>query len=380
MSYLLKIVRGPNAGAEIALVEGLSVSIGKGESCDIVLADPTLPDSPLQLETEADGVALTSPDGGREHLKPYHVKTFGSTAFAIGPAESAWENLVEEAPAKPEAAAEEPASEPAAEKPIEKKAEKEEKGGRGAGFLLFEVLAAAIVLALLWFGWKWHSSRYRTEEKTEPAFPTIVTIESLASKYGLAEKEVDGRKLYTGNFKSRAARLAAAGEIYAACPGANLDLSDDESFRMAAEDMLFMLTGGDLEVIAATNRILSVKGITSGPASLKAVLEALAADIPKLENVICSGVRFGDAPHSDRAIAERTKKEPNGSVLAAIASEKPRPEFPVCGILTAPVPCLVMKNGARVLEGAAFEGFIIEKISADEVVVTNGSERIVWKP
>ena len=43
MNFLLKIVEGPNKGAEIALVEGVAVTLGKGDDCDIVLADPTLP-------------------------------------------------------------------------------------------------------------------------------------------------------------------------------------------------------------------------------------------------------------------------------------------------------------------------------------------------
>ena len=38
MSYLLKILKGANAGAEIALAEG-AVTFGSGDACDIVLAD-----------------------------------------------------------------------------------------------------------------------------------------------------------------------------------------------------------------------------------------------------------------------------------------------------------------------------------------------------
>ena len=44
MNVLLKIVQGPNAGAEIALAEGMTVSLGKGDSCDILLADLSLPE------------------------------------------------------------------------------------------------------------------------------------------------------------------------------------------------------------------------------------------------------------------------------------------------------------------------------------------------
>ena len=37
MNFVLKIVRGANAGAEIALPEDVAVSLGKSDDCDIVL-------------------------------------------------------------------------------------------------------------------------------------------------------------------------------------------------------------------------------------------------------------------------------------------------------------------------------------------------------
>ena len=89
MGFLLKIVEGPNKGAEIALVEGVSVTLGKGDDCDIVLADPTLPDAPIAIE--ASGAAVTL-DG--ERVEPLHVKTVGATSLAVGPADSAWGELV----------------------------------------------------------------------------------------------------------------------------------------------------------------------------------------------------------------------------------------------------------------------------------------------
>ena len=123
MSFLLKIVEGPNKGAEIALVEGVAVTLGKTDACDIVLADATLGDEPLEIEASADGVTL-----GGERLEPLHVTVRGSTAFAVGPSDSPWGELVwprREAPeregtAEPEPRAEErgeagapPASSPA---------------------------------------------------------------------------------------------------------------------------------------------------------------------------------------------------------------------------------------------------------------------------
>ena len=56
------------------------------------------------------------------------------------------------------------------------------------------------------------------------------------------------------------------------------------------------------------------------------------------------------------------------------------PALPVCGILTKPYPCLVMRDGTRVLEGAPLGGNVILKIEADAVTVTNSAGRFVWKP
>ncbi|MBO7483465.1 MAG: hypothetical protein J6U17_06245, partial [Kiritimatiellae bacterium] len=56
------------------------------------------------------------------------------------------------------------------------------------------------------------------------------------------------------------------------------------------------------------------------------------------------------------------------------------PSFPVCGILTVPYPCLVMRDGKRILEGASVGDWTIEKIEADFVTVTNATGRFTWKP
>ena len=88
MNFLLKIVEGPNKGAEIALVSGVAVTLGKGDDCDIVLADPTLPSEPVSIEASDTGVTV---DG--EPLEPFAVKTSGATSFAIGPSDAPWGEL-----------------------------------------------------------------------------------------------------------------------------------------------------------------------------------------------------------------------------------------------------------------------------------------------
>ena len=139
MKFLLKIVQGPNAGAEIALVEGVRVTLGSADSCDIVLADPTLPAEACAIEASADSVALTPSGAEPETLAPLQVRSFGSTALAVGPADSPWGPLNWDAPAaegspagdreeeRPESApakeadaevTDRPATEPAADSPL----------------------------------------------------------------------------------------------------------------------------------------------------------------------------------------------------------------------------------------------------------------------
>ena len=84
MNYLLKIVQGPHAGAEIALVEG-SVTFGSSDACDIVLADSSLPAEAFALETSDAGVSLKElPDGEARALDLYTLFTFGNSSFAVG--------------------------------------------------------------------------------------------------------------------------------------------------------------------------------------------------------------------------------------------------------------------------------------------------------
>ena len=63
-----------------------------------------------------------------------------------------------------------------------------------------------------------------------------------------------------------------------------------------------------------------------------------------------------------------------------MAKKSKTPLLPVCGILTKPYPCLVMRDGSRVLEGAPLGENIILKIEADAVVVTNSMGRFTWRP
>ena len=410
MNFLLKIVEGPNKGAEIALVSGVAVTLGKGDDCDIVLADTTLPSTPVSIEA-SDG-AVTA-DG--EPLEPFEVKTLGATSFAVGPADAPWKELKwpDKAESREEARGEgretadggrgenhaphgpSPASGDGATPPEEEK----KKHGGCCGCLVVLMLLGLAIVGLAWF--------YRAEIKefcdskgydvkgifdkldraappVEPEKPVQAKTDSLAAiaaRYGLSVEEHDGLAKMSGNLRTRAERLRATAETYEARPGVELDLSDDESFRTAANDALFTLTEGALKVAVATNRVLSISGITRSPETLRRTLMALDADLPKLRNVDVAGVRFGVVPRHATAYTEREDSQVVEPTVTRPAPKKAAtPSLPVCGILTKPYPCLVMRDGSRVLEGAPLGGNIILKIDADAVVVTNSMGRFTWKP
>ncbi len=408
MSFILKIVEGPNRGAEIALVEGVAVTLGKGDECDIVLADSTLPDEPLSIEATGDAVTVNG-----EQLEQFAVKTLGATSFAVGPADAPWGEL--KWPAKGEISrkdAEPQGKETQAEEahgeedlrdsatPREEKADAPEPEKKKHGCLGCLVVLVLLVLLLGVLAWLFRATVRPYAEKVlayareslhvgggtggagmGAALP--MTLSEVASSYGLELEENDGQAKLSGNLKTRAERLRATAEAYEARPGVDLDLSDDESFRAAADDALFTITEGAMKVVAATNRVLSIAGTSPSPFALKRILESLSADLPKLRDIDATGVAYGMVPGNEKSEEGDGDdgETPIGVFHARRRTSKAKePSLPVCGILTAPYPCLVMRDGSRVLEGAALGGNVIVKIEADAVTVTNATGRFTWKP
>ena len=402
MSFILKIVEGPNRGAEIALVEGVAVTLGKGDECDIVLADSTLPEEPLSIEASEDAVTVNG-----EQLEQFSVKTLGATSFAVGPADSPWGEL--KWPEKKELGGEavrqlggeetaQPPAEPTIQTPDHPTTEPpNHPTKRRHGCLGCLVVVVLLVLVLAALAWLFRATvRPYAEKALAYARESLhlgnrtggagigavlpMTLSEVASNYGLELEENDGQAKLSGNLKTRAERLRATAEAYEARPGVDLDLSDDESFRSAADDALFTITEGAMKVVAATNRVLSIAGTSSSPFALKRILESLNADLPKLRDVDVTGVVYGIVPGNEAGDND-DREMPIGVARAKRRASKPNePSLPVCGILTKPYPCLVMRDGSRVLEGAALGGNVILKIEADAVTVTNATGRFTWKP
>ncbi len=396
MNFLLKIVEGPNKGAEIALVEGVSVTLGKTDDCDIVLADPTLPDVPVKLETTATGVIA---DGVA--LQPFQVRQAGSTAFAVGPSDAPWGPLswptAETEPAAAPDKGDGEVEETKEERPDGKTTEKtsEEKKERKSHGCFFFVLVLLLLLLLL--GWffrdrikPWAQTILDRGPQTEttsnepaPISPSF-SLEKVAQRLGLAIEERDGRPVVSGNFATRAERLKATAEAYAAQPGIDLDLSDDESLKAAVADTLLLVGEAGLSVKAVTNRV----AVLSGKAvNLRRALKAVSNEVAKLENVDVADVRAVQVVGNEGVIevaaanAVATPDEEDEPLdPPVVLKPAPIPQLPVCGILTTPYPCLVLRSGQRVMEGAPLGDSVVLKIEADAVTITNAAGRFTWKP
>lgn len=456
MGFLLKIVEGPMRGAEIALVEGLRVSVGSGDDCDIVLADGSLPAHAFELDVTATSVTLVRGDE-TQTLTPYEIVDVGTTAFAVGPAEGEWpENLARVARArpvadatgakpgepaadatgrlaadatsakpdaaggansgamgaKPDAATEKTADRATEAKPDETGARPDEAGAspasparrRGRGFGCLAVVVLMLLLAgLLYFFWPrvraacpaaetarvsvvehslraWDGAKglcraaYARCAKSAPvAAAPGPSLAEIAAQYALTLTERDGAPLLTGNVRRRTERLAIRSLALADSPNVRFDLTDDESLKAAADELLFVVTEGALKAVAASNRVVTLTGRIPTSAALEKAVRALNADVKGIARLVTDGVSVGGP------LPTATADEPATAPKRRVAKPS-APDYPIAGILTAPYPCVVLRNGTRLTEGASLGTAVLVTIAADKLTLKDGGSVIEWKP
>ena len=310
MNQILKIIQGANAGAEIALVEGMNLKLGRGDQCDIILADQALPEVACEIEVGTERVELLLPGGGQERMQPLHVKSFGTTAIAIGPADEAWGTLIW--PNSEEEKLEE-AERAAAEEKERVEAEKFQRRKSQIRKLQWITLVLLILFVIgefaVWLFWPqinsamksaraWCSERCKAFKGEDPdAVPVIPKAKGLdelvrlSEEYNLELKKTSVRAIaLKGNLKNREDRLRITAEAYQAQPGLVVELSDDETLKNAANEILSMIAGRGLVVSKAENRRIALTGQITSLVELQHVLEALEADVTNLDAVDCSQV------------------------------------------------------------------------------------------
>ena len=95
------------------------------------------------------------------------------------------------------------------------------------------------------------------------------------------------------------------------------------------------------------------------------------------------GESNGIAEVVESADTEAPKPAVKGVKTARVRRDKRKstaPKMPVVGVMTVPYPCIVLKDGSRVTEGAEFGGFIIDKIGADTIRVKGPEGTFEWRP
>ncbi|MBR4190916.1 MAG: hypothetical protein IKQ55_13275, partial [Kiritimatiellae bacterium] len=178
-----------------------------------------------------------------------------------------------------------------------------------------------------------------------------------------------------GNFPTRADRRRAAAEARALLPAARLDFTDDESILASANDVLALLAEGTLAATSAAGRSIALAGTAPTPEALQRALEALRADIPRLENIDPSAVVItsatvpasADPAEIRRAAARRARANANAP-------------SGIRGVLSTPYPYILLGNGTRILEGASLGDSTVVRIEPDRITLTNSAGSFEWKP
>ena len=419
MNYLLKIVQGANAGAEIALADG-TVTFGSSDSCDIVLADSSLAAEAFAIETTDTGVSLKAlPDGEAKKIDLYTLFSFGNSSFAVGENGAAWPELKSpEPPPPPEQPAADTETDSSASTPPspadtppstdggphpDTEESRPTEGKRSSRrsclgcllvlLLLLVFFAIGYFLALR-YGRIWESVPFVRDkfdtpaaEKDTPAAesePPADTLAAWAATNGVAVLEKDGETVLSGNFAKRADRLNFAQDAYERDANLILDLSDDETLKSGVEEVLFVLTEGRTKLVVATNRVVKLAGRARSRDELLHTVAAICTDVNRVRvvddtAVVCDDGKRTDAPTRYQALSSQAARK-HPFITPAPKPGMPEPKCPVAGVILMPYPCLVLRDGSRAAEGSMVGEFKVEKIEADKVTLKRGEETVTWKP
>ena len=394
MNYLLKIVQGPQAGAEIALVEGVA-TFGSSDACDIVLADSSLSPEAFAIEVSETGVALKElPDGEAKAIDLYTTFAFGNSSFAVGEDGAVWPELKAPAPEQPSpsaggsqlaAAADEspsPGGAPAPAQPSSEAPPASEAATasppaprrRGIGCLF------ALLLVILFFAVGYFLALRAAPSPGE----TAPSLADWAAKHGVAVSERDGETVLSGNFTNRTERLFFAQDAYARDQDLALDLSDDETLKAGVEEVLFAQSEGRIKLETATNRVVKLVGRARSREELLQTVAAICMDVNRVRvvddtAVVCDDGLRTKGPTRYQALSPQAARHHPFATPAAKPG-MPEPKCPVAGVILMPYPCLVMRDGTRAAEGSLVGEFKVEKIEADKVTLKRGEETVIWKP
>lgn len=368
MSFLLKIIKGENAGLEIALAEG-KVTFGSGENCDIVLDDATLPENAFTLETIGEQVSLIKDGEEAKAIELYSVFASGEMEFAVGVEGKRWPKLKRESEKEVDVGQGEGVDvEEKIEPPKMEEVKAEEPKKKRRGFGCFSVI---VLIILAFFGGWYLAQRYNAEvkvfvdeakefsydkidkeavkrcyelakdksteyyaigkdktsgwfdklktkmpwyvEEIDPStLPPPRTLADIAKDHGLTLTTDGGNSTLSGNFVKRIDKVAAMQDAYEVDSLVKLDFSDDESLRSGVEDTLLTISEGKVKVVEAKARAVKLVGKVATKAELVRIVTAICADVANVSSIDDSGVE----------VEELMKAEEEKKAEAKIEEEK----------------------------------------------------------
>ncbi|GEM_PF-4075969 len=323
MTWLLKILQGPNAGAEIELPEGVVTRIGRSMDCDVMLQDNRMADEAISLDPQKDSLVLTPLATGCRvgvtslqanrpmELAPYTPFLLGGTVCCCGSAENDWPEVdlaplfAMDTPSMPNSAPpEEAEAAPAPEEPpapteeeleaqriAEEKRQMRQKRIRRLlhwlcwGLFLLFFLALAAYAA--W--WVWQLTVPEKDEKEEYQNSCKILLQSAANTHGIIMAKIsdasDAPYRMTGNFATAADRKRFVATALRAYPDCILDLSDDETLRSAVSSALTGLTEDGVQVVSAKNRAVKVQGMMNNFSEWTSARNTLLKEVRHLEKL-----------------------------------------------------------------------------------------------
>ena len=326
MPKILKILTGPQEGAELELDAGIALRIGTDDSCDIVLVDAMAPAQALELVMEGADVSVTAaaerlfagdaalPVGEKTALPDYTILTIGSTRCAVGDADKPWpplrwiplDVLLSEKP-QPEQEAEKSAEE-SADKPEQEEAplsreqlekidelQSQKRAKRGRGFAILSWLILILICAAgMWFTgrhvWKIAAPKEKEEAKdvAENAHKTrLEKLRERAEALGLTiEEEEDGSiRRIAGNVPKTSQRTVIEQIVKYDCPQVICEMTDDETLARSVKELVWGLTEGRLQLVSLKDRVAKLMGMTNSEEEWNTIVDNIRHDIPRLASV-----------------------------------------------------------------------------------------------
>ena len=326
MPKILKILTGPQEGAELELDAGIALRIGTDDSCDIVLVDAMAPAQALELVMEGADVSVTAaaerlfagdaalPVGEKTALPDYTILTIGSTRCAVGDADKPWpplrwiplDILLAEKP-QPEQEAEKPAEE-STDKPEQEEAplsreqlekidelQSQKRAKRGRGFAILSWLILILICAAgMWFTgrhvWKIAAPKEKevAKEVAENAHKNrLEKLRERAEALGLTiEEEEDGSiRRIAGNVPKTSQRTVIEQIVKYDCPQVICEMTDDETLARSVKELVWGLTEGRLQLVSLKDRVAKLMGMTNSEEEWNTIVDNIRHDIPRLASV-----------------------------------------------------------------------------------------------